>query len=272
MIETLGGQANMNRTILTISAFDSSGATGVACDLKTFQTFRVYGAAAVTAIMAQNSLAVQALSAVSMEMVGQQIEAIASDMKVHGVKSGILATAANVQIVASLIDAFHLKDGYVLDPVILAATGEPMLDEEGLRAMKDKLLPLAFVATPNRHEAEALSGMAVTDIPSAKEAARRIHQMGPRNVIVTGGALEGTRAIDVWYDGQGYHLFDAPRLASQNVLGIGHTFSASLCALLAKGCLPAEAIDRSKKYIAKAVQHPFQIGKGKGPLNHTVPM
>lgn len=262
----------MNRTILTVSAFDSSGATGVAADLKTFQTFRVYGAAAVTAIAAQNSTAVQALHPVPMEVVAQQIEAVASDMKVHGVKTGVLATAANVQIVASLIEAFELGGTFVLDPVLLAATGESMLDPAGIDALRSKLLPLAHVVTPNRHEAEVLSGVAVSDVPSAKEAARLIHLMGPRHVIVTGGALEGPRATDIWFDGQAYHLFDAPRLATNNVLGIGHTFAAALCAMLAKGSLLGEAIERAKRYIGKAVQHPFQVGKGRGPLNHTVPM
>ena len=262
----------MNRTILTISAFDSSGATGVAADLKTFQTFRVYGTAAVTAIAAQNSLSVQALNPVPMEIVGQQIEAVAGDIQLHGVKTGVLATAPNVQIVASLIEAFSLRDCFVLDPVLKASTGEPLLDAPGIEALRERLLPLAFVATPNRHEAEILSGVAVKDIPTAKEAVRVIQKMGPKHVILTGGALEGSRATDIWYDGQSYHLFDAPRLASQNVLGIGHTFSSAVCALLAKGCLMGESIDKAKKYVAKAVQHPFQIGKGKGPLNHTVPM
>jgi len=262
----------MNRTILTISAFDSSGATGVAADLKTFQTFRVYGTAAITAITAQNSTAVQAMHPVPMEVVGQQVESVVSDMKIHGLQTGILATAANVQIIASLIEAFQLGQGFVLDPVFQAATGESMLDSEGIEVLQSRLLPLAFVVTPNRHEAEVLSGIPVSDVPSAKEAARIIHKMGPRHVILTGGALEGSRALDIWYDGQAYHLFDAPRLATQNVLGIGHTFSAAVCALLAKGSLMGEAIDRAKKYIGKAVQHPFKVGKGRGPLNHTVPM
>ena len=262
----------MNRTILTVSAFDSSGATGVAADIKTFQTFRVYGAAVVTAIAAQNSTAVQALHPVPMEVVAQQMEAVASDMKIHGLKTGVMATAANVQIVASLIEAFDLGGTFVLDPVLLAATGESMLDPAGIDALRSKLLPLALVVTPNRHEAEVLSGIPVSDVPSAKEAARIIHQMGPQNVILTGGALEGSRAADIWFDGMAYHLFDAPRLATNNVLGIGHTFSAAICAMLAKGSLLGEAIERAKRYIGKAVQHPFHLGKGRGPLNHTVPM
>ena len=126
-----------------------------------------------------------------------------------------------------------------------------MLDSAGVDALRLRLLPLAFLVTPNRHEAEVLSGIPVSDVPSAKEAARLIYQMGPKNVIVTGGALEGSRATDIWFDGQGYHIFDAPRLATQNVLGIGHTFSAAICAMLAKGSLMGEAIDRAKSISAK---------------------
>lgn len=262
----------MNRTILTISASDSSGATGIAADLKTFQTFRVYGTAVVTAIAAQNSLGVQALNPVPMEIVGQQIEAVASDIQLHGVKTGVLATAANVQIVASMLEAFRLTENFVLDAVLQAPTGEPMLDAAGIEALKARLLPLASVLVANRHEAEVLSGVSVQTVPAAKEAAEIIQKMGPRQVIVMGGGIEGSRIIDVWYDGRGHHLVDGPRVASRNTAGVGHTFSSAVCALLTKGMPMGEAIDRTRKYIAKAVQHPFQIGKGRGPLNHTVPM
>ena len=262
----------MNKTVLSISAFDASGATGIAADLKTFQTFRVYGAAVVTAIAAQNTLGIQALHPVPMEIVGQQIEAVVSDMPVQAVKVGVLATAANVQIVASLLEAFGLKGLIVVDPVLYAATGEPLLEPSGVPLLIEKVLPLAHVVTPNRREAEILSGIPVRDVPSAKEAARLLHGKGARHVIITGGGFEGPRAMDLWYDGTNDHIFDAVRLPSRNTLGLGTTFSAVICALLMRGVVMGEAIDRAKKYLAKAMQHPFQIGKGKGPLNHTVPM
>lgn len=262
----------MNRTILTINAFDSSGADGVAADLKTFQTFRVYGASAITAILAGNTQGVQAVHPVPMELVGQQIEAIVADIPIHGVKVGILATAANVEIVATLIQAFNLGQYLVVDPILHSSAGQPLLEEKGIAILRDKLLPLAFCITPNRFEAEALTGISIHDRTRAKEAAKMLHDRGTKHVVITGGHFEDTRCVDLWYDGNVFNAFDAMRLPSKNTLGIGSTFSAILCALVSKGVLLGEAIDKGKKYLAKAVQHPFHIGKGEGPLNHTIPM
>ena len=262
----------MNRTILSISSFDSSCATGIGADLKTFQAFRLYGAGVVTAVCAQNTMGMQAMQAVPMEMVGQQLEAVAGDIKIHAVKVGVLASAANARIVASLLGALDLGALVVVDPVLVSSTGEHLLDQAGIDVLRQSLLPLATVVTPNMMEAERLSETPVKDIASAKEAAKRIFDLGPRNVVITGGALVGTRAMDLWYDGNGYHVYDAAKIPTQNVLGIGGTFAAALCALLAKGCLMGEGGDRAKKYVTSAIQHPFTIGKGKGPLNHAVPI
>lgn len=262
----------MNRTIVSISAFDSSCTTGLGADLKTFQAFRLFGAGVVTAVCAQNTLGMQAMQPVPMEMVGQQLEAVAGDIKVNGVKIGVLASAANARIVASLLGALDLRNLVVVDPVLISSTGEGLLDEAGIEAMRQDLLPHATVVTPNLREAEVLSGLPVSDIASAKEAAKQIFALGPKNVVVTGGALAGGRAMDLWYDGNGFHVYDSPKIPTQNVLGIGGTFAAALCALLAKGCLMGEAVDRAKKYVTSAIQHPFTIGKGKGPLNHAVPI
>jgi hydroxymethylpyrimidine kinase/phosphomethylpyrimidine kinase len=262
----------MNRTILTINAFDSSGADGVAADLKTFQTFRAYGSAAVTAILAGNTLGVQAVHPVPMELVGQQIEAVVADMPIHGVKVGILATAANVEIVATLIEALNLRNFLVVDPILASSAGQPLLEEKGLALLRDRLLPLAFCITPNRLEAEALTGMEITDRNHAKDAAKMLHDRGTKHVILTGGHFEGPHCVDLWYDGTVFNAFDASRVPSKNTLGIGATFSSIICALTSKGLLMGEAVDRAKKYLAKAVHHNFQIGKGEGPLNHTVPM
>jgi hydroxymethylpyrimidine/phosphomethylpyrimidine kinase len=262
----------MNKTILSISAFDSSCATGIAADLKTFQTFRVYGAGVATAILARNTLSIQAIQPIPMEIVGQQLEAVVSDLPIHGVKIGVLATAGNAQIVAALMETFQVSGTVVVHPVLQSSMGQKLLEDSAVPLLRDKIIPLATVVTPNRHEAEVLSGVQVTDVPSAKEAARVIQGKGCKHVVLTGGDMEGSRALDIWYDGSNFHLFDAPKLATRNTLGIGSTFSSILCALLAKGAVMGEAIDKAKKYLAKAVQHPFQIGKGEGPLNHTIPM
>ena len=262
----------MNRTILTISALDSSCATGIGADLKTLQAFRLYGSAVATCVIAQNTLGIQGIQPVPMEMVGLQMEAVASDIKVNAVKLGILGTSANVQIVPSMVTALGLTGLVVVDPGLKGPAGETLLEESALPLYQSNVVPLATVLVVNRSEAEALTGLPVPDVAGAKAAAKALWDMGAKNVILTGSRFEGPRSMDLWYDGIGYHMFDAPKSPSANTLGIGSTFSAALTALLAKGCLMAEAIDRSKKYIAKAVQHPFQIGKGRGPLNHNVPI
>ncbi|MEW5763958.1 MAG: bifunctional hydroxymethylpyrimidine kinase/phosphomethylpyrimidine kinase [Acidobacteriota bacterium] len=262
----------MNKTVLAVSCFDASGATGLGADLKCFQTFRVYGAGVATAIAAQNTTGIQGLFPVSMEMVGQQLEAVASDLAIHAVKVGVVVNAPIVQILASLIEAFGLRSLLVVDPVLKASTGESLLDEAGLAALKERLLPLAFAVTPSAADAEALTGLRIHDANSAKEAARAIQAMGPRHVVLTSFAPDSGRAMDLWYDGTSFHLFDAPRLATRNTLGIGTTFAAALTALLVRGAVVGEAVDKAKKYVAKAAQHPFVLGKGRQPLNHTVPM
>lgn len=262
----------MNRTILTVSAFDSSCATGIGADLKTLQAFRLYGAAVATCVLAQNTQGIQAVRPLPMEMVGLQIEAVASDMKISAVKLGVMGSSENLQIVASMVGALGLTGLVVVDPGLKGPCGETLMEETDLARYRSSIIPLATVLVVNRPEAEALTGMALSDMIAAKEAAKALVDLGAKNVILAGGRFEGTRSLDLLYDGSGYHLFDAPKSPSSNTLGIGGSFSAALTALLAKGCLMAEAIDRSKKYIAKAVQHPFQIGKGRGPLNHNVPI
>ena len=262
----------MNKTLMAISWIDSSGAAGLAADLKTFQTFRVYGAPVATAVAAQTTSGLQALSPVPMAFVGQQIEAVAADMPVHGIKVGALITAQNVRMVAGLLGALKLTDIVVVDPSLTASTGEALLEESALDYMKRDLIPLASVLTPSATEAEKLTGVAIADAASAKEAAKALLGMGCRAVIITSVPGQGPRSMDLMADPGGFHLFDAPRVATNNLLGIGDTFSAIVASQLVRGAILGEAVDRAKRYIAKAVQHPFRIGQGGGPLNHTLPM
>lgn len=262
----------MNRTLLTISGLDGCGATGVAADLKTFQTFRTYGVAAISAVLARNTLGVQAIHPVPMEILGQQIEALATDMPIHGVKVGLLPGAAHVTLVASLLEAFKIRERLVVDAALWAGPRALVLDAAGVAALKEKLLPDAYLVVANGAEAEALTGVPVHDAAAAKEAAKALVDLGARHAVVTGGDLEGSRVLDIWYDGARHHVFDAPRLATRNTLGVGDTFSAILATYAVKGVSVGESVEKAKQYIAKAMQHPFQIGKGPGPLNHTLPM
>lgn len=262
----------MNRTILTIGPFDSSGATGIVADLKTFQTFRVYGAPVATSVIAQNTQGIQGVFPIPMEFVGQQIEAIISDMPLHGVKLGFLSSSTNIEIISSLLVALKIKCPIMIDPVIYNHEGQKLLQGDGVEALKNKLIPLAYAITPNTAEARDLSGIDITDMNKAKEAAKIIFQMGAKNVVITGGDLKEVRALDLWYDGSHFHIFEAPRISTKNTLGLGCTFSSIIIALIARGLSMGESIEKAKQYLAKAMQHPFQIGKGLGPLNHTIPM
>lgn len=262
----------MNRTIMTIGPFDSSGATGIIADIKTFQTFRVYGAPVATSILAQNTSSLSGVMPIPMEFVGQQIEAIVADMPIHGIKIGYLSSATNIELISSLLQALPIKCPIMVDPVIFTHQGQKLLDDDAIEVLVNKLLPLAYAVTPNIAEASALSKVEIKDINSAKEAAKIISSKGVKNVIITASDLQEVRALDLWFDGSHFHIFEAPRIATKNTLGLGCTFASIIIALIARGLGIGESIEKAKQYIAKAMQHPFIIGKGLGPLNHTLPM
>jgi hydroxymethylpyrimidine/phosphomethylpyrimidine kinase len=206
-----------------------------------------------------------------MEFVAQQLESITSDMEVHAVKTGMLGNGRTVEIVASLLQTYNLTN-IVVDPVMVSSTGTPLIDEEGIEVMKEKLLPAADVVTPNLHEASVLSGIEVKDVPSMKEAAEKIFETyGSKNVVITGGHLEG-RAMDVLFDGKRSHVHDANMIVTKNIRGTGCTFASALAVHLARGLSLTEGINKTKLYLVKAMAHPFELGKEAGPLNHAVPV
>jgi len=200
--------------------------------------------------------------------VAQQIESVISDLDVHAVKIGMLGTARTVSLVASLIESLRLTN-VVIDPVLRSTTGTALLEKTGIAVMRDQLLPRADVVTPNMEEASMLTGMSVVDLSSMEEAARALHQLGARSVVVTGGHL-GNRAIDVLYDGRRTAVFDSTKIVSNNTHGVGCTFSTALACQLARGVDLAEAVEGAKRYVARALSHSSRIGKGAGPLNHLV--
>ena len=256
------------RTVLTIAGVDPSGGAGIAADLNTIAAYRHHGALVVTSVTAQNTMGIQAIYDLPMEFIAQQIESILSDMDVHAVKIGMLGTAKVVSLLASLIDSLSLRN-VVLDPVLRSTSGTALLETQGIAVLREKLLPRVDLVTPNMEEAGVLSGVSVTDLPSMKDAARIIHTMGARHVVVTGGHL-GQRAIDVLVNDEGAAVFDSTRIASNNTHGIGCTFSTAVACQLARGVPMALAIDGAKRYVSRAVAHTSKIGKGAGPLNHLV--
>lgn len=258
----------LSRKVLAIAGFDPSGGAGLAADLKTITAYRLYGAGVITSVTAQNTQGVQAIYDLPMEFIAQQIESVVSDADYHAVKIGMLGTARAVSIVASLVESLGLKN-VVVDPVLRSTTGAQLLEPKGIDVLKKELIPRATVVTPNMEEAGTLAGMQVKDLDAMKAAARRIHGLGARNVVVTGGHL-GNRAIDVLHDGERTAVFDSAKIATGNTHGIGCTFSTSIACMLARGIDPFEAVDRAKRFVSRAVNHSSRLGKGTGPLNHLV--
>jgi len=256
----------MNRTVLTIAGWDPSAGAGVAADLKTIAAFHHYGVGVITSVTAQNTQGVQAIYDLPMEFIAQQIESLTSDIEIHAVKVGMLGTIRAANIVASLIQTLKLPN-VVVDPVLKSSTGTALMERKGIPVLKEKLVPLAAVVTPNMEEASTLSGIRVTDVRTMKEAARAIVKAGAKAAVVTGGHL-GSRAIDVLYDGQRFSVYDSTKISTTNTHGVGCTFATAIACLLARGAPLPEAVDEAKRYVARAMNHPYRIGKGEGPLMH----
>jgi len=255
------------RAALTIAGSDSSGGAGIQADLKTFAALGVYGTSAITAVTAQNTTGVTRALPLPADLVTAQIEAVAADIVLHAAKTGMLATAAIVEAVAAAIEALDLPM-VVVDPVMLAKSGDRLLDDDGVKMLCVELLPLATVVTPNLPEAEALSGRPVASMDDAREAARRIHGMGSSAVIVKGGHGHGDEIVDLLFDGERFTEFRTPRVQTRHTHGTGCTFASAVAAYLAHGHSLADATARAQSYVAGAVRHGLAIGKGHGPLDH----
>lgn len=254
-------------TAMTIAGSDSGSGAGIQADLKTFAAHGVYGTCAITALTAQNTEGVTGVWPVPAEFVTQQIEAIAADLGCDAVKTGMLATAAIVEAVAASVAALELPN-LVVDPVMVAKSGDRLLDPDAVEALKRSLLPRARVVTPNAPEAAALAGRPVRSVADAREAARRIHALGPGTVIVKGGHLGGTEVIDVVFDGQTFTELAAPRVEGRHTHGTGCTFAAAIAAHLAHGTDVVNAVRRSQAYVAGAMRAGIPLGRGHRPLDH----
>ena len=254
-------------TALTIAGSDSGGGAGIQADLKTFAAHGVFGTSAITAITAQNTTGVTAVLALPADLVTAQIEAVATDIGADAVKTGMLASAAIVEAVAAAIASLDLPR-VVVDPVMITKSGDALLEEEAVAALRTELLPRALVVTPNVPEAEVLAEMKIATLHDARRAAKRIREMGPKAVVVKGGHLEGDEATDVFWDGHEMVELSAPRLASASTHGTGCTFASAIAANLALGVPLGEAVARAKEYLTGAIRHAPGLGRGHGPLHH----
>jgi hydroxymethylpyrimidine/phosphomethylpyrimidine kinase len=255
------------RTAMTIAGSDSGGGAGVQADLKTFAAHGVYGTSAITALTAQNTLGVAGVWGVPAEFVTLQIETIAGDIGCDAVKTGMLGDAVVVEAVAAAVAALELPN-LVVDPVMVAKSGDHLLAPDAVHAVRLSLLPLARVVTPNVPEAAILAGMAVTSLDDAREAARRIHALGPGVVIVKGGHLEGPEVIDLVYDGSHVVELVGPRVPGRHTHGTGCTFAAAITARLAMGAPVEDAARLAKAYVTEAMRAGVPLGQGHRPLDH----
>lgn len=252
---------------MTIAGSDSGGGAGIQADLKTFAANGVWGVSAIAAITAQNTTGVTAAFPLPVDIIVAQMEAVASDMRIDAVKTGMLATSAIVTAVADGLERLSLPNS-VIDPVMVAKSGARLLQDEAVAAVRARLLPLAMVVTPNAEEAEVLAEMKVRTTEDAREAARRIHRLGPRAVIVKGGHIPGDEVVDLLFDGREFIEFRSARINSPNTHGTGCTFAAAIAANLARGLGLADATRRAKEYVEGAIRAGHGIGHGVGVLDH----
>jgi hydroxymethylpyrimidine/phosphomethylpyrimidine kinase len=253
--------------VLTIAGSDSSGGAGIQADLKTYDALGVYGMSAITALTAQNTTAVTGISEVPAEFVAQQIDAVVADIRPDAVKTGMLANAAIARTVAELVRRHGLPN-LVVDPVMVAKSGARLLREDAVAALRDELLPLAEVVTPNIPEAEDLTGLRIDGLGAMREAAERIAAMGAKAVVVKGGHGEGDTVVDVLFDGSGFREFAGPRIRTTSTHGTGCTFASAIAAFLARGLGVAEAVGRAREYLQGAIEHAYPVGRGHGPVHH----
>ncbi len=252
---------------LTIAGSDSGGGAGIQADLKTFHQFGVYGTSAIVALTAQNTLGVHAVHPVPEAMVAAQLEALAGDLPPAAVKTGMLATAGLVRLVADAIRRHGWRE-YVLDPVMVATSGDRLLDAAAEAVVRAELLPLATLVTPNLEEAGILTGRPVRTVADMERAGRRLLTLGAASALVKGGHLEGDTMTDVLVTPAGLQHFVRPRLATSSTHGTGCTLSAAIAAGLALGRPLQTAVPDALDYLYRALQSAPGLGRGHGPLNH----
>jgi len=255
---------------LTIAGSDSGGGAGIQADLKTFAALGVFGMSALTAITAQNTMGVLGVVELPPDFVALQIDAIFTDLGADAVKTGMLSNSEIIEVIAAKMVEYRVEN-LVVDPVMVAKSGAPLLRPEARQALIERLIPLACVITPNLHEARVLAGMDIATLADMKEAARAIHGLGARYVVVKGGHLPGlSESIDVLYDGREFREYAAPRVETKNTHGTGCTFASAIAAGLAKGLPVPKAVEEAKRYLSAILQASanLRLGQGHGPLNH----
>ncbi|ADQ14165.1 bifunctional hydroxymethylpyrimidine kinase/phosphomethylpyrimidine kinase [Halanaerobium hydrogeniformans] len=260
------------KKVLTIAGSDSGGGAGIQADLKTMTAHGVYGASVITAVTAQNTLGVQAVETLNKDFVAAQLDSVLSDIDFDALKTGMLATKELVEITAQKIEEYELKN-LVVDPVMVATSGDLLLAENAVESYKELLFPLADLITPNLMEAKVLAGIDKEAEVEAEFLAKKLHSFGSKYVLIKGGHFSNTvqqskKAVDLLYDGSSFVKFEADYIETNDTHGTGCTLSAAIASNLALGYSMEKAVEKAKIYLTKAIAEGEKIGMGNSPLNH----
>lgn len=254
------------KTALTIAGSDSSGGAGIQADIKTMSAHGVYAMSVIVSVVAENTSRVIAVSDVTTDIIKAQIDAVFEDIPVDAVKIGMLSTPECMRAVADKLVEYK-PSNVVIDPVMYAKNGCPLMNIDAIESFISIILPFADLLTPNIPEAEAISGLKINNFNDMENAARMIHSMGAKNVLIKGGHSSG-EPIDLLYDGNEFIKFGGERINTKNTHGTGCTLSSAIAANLALGAKLDESVAMAKEYVTDAIKHALELGKGNGPTNH----
>ncbi|MEM6449572.1 MAG: bifunctional hydroxymethylpyrimidine kinase/phosphomethylpyrimidine kinase [Cyanobacteria bacterium P01_D01_bin.105] len=259
-------------TALTIAGSDSGGGAGIQADLRTFSFHKVHGTSALTCVTAQNTMGVTRVDALPVEAVLAQIEAVICDISPQAAKTGMLLNQDIIEAIAGYFTQQPIAH-LVVDPVMVSRTGDTLIADGAIAALRDQLLPLADVLTPNRYEAQILSGIEISTLEEMQTAAQRIYDLGPSAVMIKGGGFKGAlRGVDVWFDGQQLETLKTEQVETIHTHGTGCTLSSAITANLARGIEALPAVKNAKHYVTQALHHSLEIGQGQGPVGHFYPL
>jgi hydroxymethylpyrimidine/phosphomethylpyrimidine kinase len=257
---------------LTIAGSDSGGGAGIQADLKTFAALGVYGCSVITAVTAQNTEQVTGIFDLSPEAVQKQMEAVLSDISPQAIKTGMLSNAGIIQAIRQTLHSYPPVP-LVVDPVMVAKSGDTLLNSEAVQALCDYLLPIATVLTPNLPEAEVLTGKRIQSEIDCVKACEAIFRLGPKIVVLKGGhrprqGQEGQQVVDLFYDGQTIRRVEGPFIDTPHTHGTGCTLASAITAGLAKGLSPFDAVMQAREYLTETLRHAYAVGRGKSPVHH----
>ena len=258
---------------LTIAGSDSGGGAGIQADLRTFAFHRVHGTSAVTCITAQNTLGVNRVDPMDPAAVIAQIQAVYEDIGVQAAKTGMLLNPEIIDAVAQIVKTWEINN-LVVDPVMVSRTGAQLISDKAITSIRDSLIPQAAIVTPNRYEAQILTGLQIHSLEDMTQAAQIIHQdLGAKTVLVKGGGMEGKfQGIDIWFDGKRFKTLQTEQIETKNTHGTGCTLSAAIAANLAQGKDILTAVLQAKQYVTTALNYSLNIGQGQGPVGHFFPL